>query len=80
MHQFQRKLVEFLTAALEQKPIKIIYVSDGCAAQYKNRKKILINLCHHIEDFGVQAEWTSSQLHTCEDGIAGSLKRLATKD
>ena len=81
VHQFQRKLVEFLTATFEQKPSKIIYVSDGCAAQYKNRKNF-INLCYHMEDFGVQAEWhffATSHGKSCADGIAGTLKRLATK-
>ena len=56
-------------------------MSDGCAAQYKNRKNF-INLCYHMEDFGVQAEWhffATSHGKTCADGIAGTLKRLATK-
>ena len=35
---------------------KIIYFSDGCAAQYKNRYSF-INLIHHYEDFGLKAEW-----------------------
>ena len=36
--------------------IKIIYFSDGCAAQYKNCTNFL-NLCHHPEDVGVSAVW-----------------------
>ena len=56
-------------------------VSDGCAAQYKNRKNF-INLCYHMEDFGVPAEWHFfATLHrkSAADGAAGTLKRLATK-
>ena len=81
VHQFQRKLIDFLTATFEQKPSKIIYVSDGCAAQYKNRKNF-INLCYHMDDFGVPAEWhffATSHGKTAADGVAGTLKRLATK-
>ena len=81
VHQFQRKLIDFLTATFEQKPSKIIYVSDGCAAQYKNRKNF-INLCYHMDDFSVPAEWhffATSHGKTAADGVAGTLKRLATK-
>ena len=57
------------------------YISDGCAAQYKNRKNF-INLCHHAEDFDVQAEWhffATSHGKTAADGVAGTIRRLATK-
>ena len=61
--------------------IKIHYFSDGCAAQYKNRFN-LINLCHHLEDFGIEAEWnffaTSHGKNAC-DGIGGTVKRYLTK-
>ena len=33
---------------------KIFYFSDGCAEQYKNRKNF-INLCHHQQDFYMDA-------------------------
>ena len=60
---------------------KIIYFSDGCAAQYKNCKKFL-NLCHHEEDFKTKAEWnfftTSHGKGPC-DGLGGTVKRLATR-
>ena len=59
----------------------MIYVSDGCSAQYKNKKNF-INLCPHMKDFGVQAEWhffATSHGKTAADGAAGTLKRLATK-
>ena len=34
----------------------IIYFTDGCAGQYKNRKKFY-NLCQHRSDFGLNARW-----------------------
>ena len=55
-----------------------MYFSDGCSAQYKNRK----NLCHHFVDFNVPAEchfFATSHGKTTADGVAGTLKRLATK-
>lgn len=56
---------------------KVIYFSDVCAAQYKNRKNFL-NLTHHQNDFGCQAKWhffaTSHGKGHC-DGVGGSLKR-----
>ena len=55
VHLYQKMLIKFLTKKTER-PQKIIYFSDGCAAQYKNRKNF-INLCHHEEDFGMPAEW-----------------------
>jgi hypothetical protein len=33
------------------------YFTDGCKAQYKNCKSFL-NLCYHLEDFGINAEWS----------------------
>lgn len=80
VHLFQKVLIEFLTKKIE-KPKKVIYFSDGCAAQYKNRKNF-INLCHHREDFGMPAEWhffaTSHGKGPC-DGIGGTVKRLAAR-
>eukprot|EP00731_Ephydatia_muelleri_P035604 Em0140g7a len=64
-----------------KRPQKIIYVSDGCAAQYKNCKHFL-NLCLHLVDFGVPAEWhffATSHGKSAGDGAGGTLKRLATK-
>ena len=50
---------------------KIIYFSDGAASQYKNYKS-LCNLCNHVYDFGVSADWnffgTSHGKNVC-DGI-----------
>ena len=60
---------------------KITYFSDGCAGQYKNCKNF-INLCYHLEDFGVPAEWhffaTSHGKGPC-DGVGGTVKRQAAK-
>lgn len=60
---------------------KVTYFSDGCAAQYKNRKNF-INLCHHKTDFGIDAEWhffaTSHGKNAC-DGIGGTVKRIVSK-
>jgi len=80
VHLFQRVLIEFLTNSVK-KPTKILYFSDGCAAQYKNRKNF-INLCYHEDDFGMPAEWhffaTSHGKGPC-DGVGGTVKRLAAR-
>ena len=78
VHLFQKNLVQFLQEKFS-KVDKILYFSDGSAAQYKNRKNI-VNLCYHKEDFWVQAEWyfyaTSHNKGQC-DGIGGTIKCLA---
>ena len=60
---------------------KLIYFTDGCAGQYKNRFNF-INLSFHKDDFGVTAEWnffaTSHGKNAC-DGIGGTLKRCVAK-
>ena len=81
VHLFQRKLVAFLTEQFGAKPKKIIYMSDGCAGQYKNCYNFT-NLCHHEEDFGIPAEWhffATSHGKSAADGIAGTVKRTASK-
>ena len=74
--------MEFLTQECGgKKPQKIMYMSDGCAAQYKNCKNFS-NLCYHFEDFGVKAEWyffATSHGKSAGDGAGGTLKRLVTK-
>ena len=79
VHLFQTKLMDFLKGKFETD--KIIYFSDGCAAQYKNCKNF-VNLCHHEEDFGLKSEWhffaTSHGKGPC-DGVGGSVKRLAAR-
>lgn len=80
VHLFQKVLLNFLAQRVN-KPKKIIYFSDGCAAQYKNRKNF-VNLCHHEQDFGMPAEWhffaTSHGKGPC-DGVGGTVKRLAAR-
>ena len=80
VHLFQKNLIQFLTDTFGKKPSKIIDVSDGYAAQYKNRKNF-INLCHHMEDFGVcrMAFFYNFTQQNAADGCAGTLQRLATK-
>ena len=80
VHLFQKVLIDFLSSNIA-KPRFIIYFSDGCAAQYKNKKNF-INLCHHEKDFGIAAEWhffaTSHGKGPC-DGVGGTVKRLAAR-
>ena len=80
VHPFQKKLIEFLTPTFQQKPSKIIYVSDGCAAQNKNRK-IYINLCYHMMTLVYRQSqfFATSHGKTAADRVSGTLKRLATK-
>lgn len=56
VYLFQKKFISFLKENFNQEVKKIIYFSDGCAGQYKNRK-YFINLTHHETDFGCKAEW-----------------------
>lgn len=60
---------------------KILYFSDGCSGQYKNRKN-LFNLCQHKKEFGIDAEWiffaTSHGKSSC-DGIGGTVKRVTAR-
>ncbi|MGH0172209.1 UNVERIFIED_CONTAM: hypothetical protein FKN15_006659 [Acipenser sinensis] len=74
-------LLRFLKNKFGRRPRKIYYFSDGCAGQYKNCKNVL-NICQHLEDFGMEAEWnffaTSHGKGPC-DGVRGTIKRMATK-
>ena len=80
VYQVQVILVQYIK---ENYPniVKLHYFSDGCSAQYKNYKNF-INLCHHKEDFGLDAEWvffaTSHGKSPC-DAIGGVVKRHITK-
>lgn len=60
---------------------KIIYVTDGAKQHYKNRFQMM-NLMHHFEDFGIEAEWhfhaTTHGKEAC-DGVEAILKREATR-
>ena len=77
---FQTRLVAFLKEKFGTIS-KMVYFSDGCAAQHKNCKNFL-NLCNHESDFGMPAEWhffaTSHGKGPC-DGIGGTVKCLATR-
>ena len=80
VYAFQKELIPLLQQrhpALQ----RIIYFSDGCAAQYKNCYNF-INLSFHEEDFGITAEWnffaTSHGKNAC-DGIGGTLKRCVSQ-
>jgi hypothetical protein len=81
VHTFQRHLMKFIKNTFESPLKKMVYFSDGSAAQYKNRK-YLQNITCHNEDFGVPAEWhffaTSHGKSAC-DGVGGTLKRLTAK-
>ena len=54
VYKIQTILVDYLK---ENLPIvdKIFYFSDSCAEQYENHKNC-INLCHHQQDFNMDAE------------------------
>ena len=80
VYQVQSEVVQYLKKELPH-VIDIEYFSDGCAGQYKNFKNIL-NLCHHVTDFGITARWsffaTSHEKSPC-DGIGGTVKRLVAR-
>ena len=80
VHLFQKHLIEYLKEKFGSL-LKVYYFSDGAASQYKNRENF-INLCHHVDDFGVPAEWhfsaTSHGKGAC-DGVGGTVKRLAAR-
>lgn len=79
VHVFLERFNIFLKSKLN--PTKIIYFTDGCAAQYKNRNNFY-NMTLHEHDFGVPADWhfyaTSHGKSAC-DGLGGTIKRLVTK-
>ena len=77
VYAFQECLIRLLKKRINLTSIH--YFSDGCSAQYKNKKNFL-NLVHHAEDFGVPAKWSFSATSHGKgpwDGLAGSAKREA---
>ena len=77
VYSFQKQLIELLKRTLDLK--KILYFSDGCAKQYKNKKNFL-NIAYHTKDFGIQASWAFSATSHGKgpwDGLAGAVKRQA---
>ena len=80
VYKVQKLLIEYLK---DNYPhiAKLFYFSDGCAGQYKSCNNF-INLCHHKNDFGLDAEWiffaTSHRKSPC-DGISGFVKRYVAE-
>lgn len=77
---FIKHYLQFLEENYEQRS-KVIYFSDGCGGQYKNKNNF-INVTYHQSDFKLQAEWhffATSHGKSASDGIGGTLKRLAAK-
>ena len=76
----QTLLVDYIKTRYEHLT-KLFYFSDGCADQHKNYKNF-VNLCHHKQDFNIDAEWvffaTSHGKSLC-DGIGGFVKRYVAK-
>lgn len=81
VHLFQKRVITFLKTHILPSIQKIYYFSDGSSAQYKNKKNF-VNLCHHKNDFGINAEWhffaTAHGKSAC-DGLGGTVKRLAAR-
>ena len=80
VYAFQKIVLAHLRQHLPQIK-KVIYFSDGAASQYKNYKNFT-NICYHLADFALQAEWhffaTSHGKNIC-DGIGGTTKRLSRR-
>ena len=55
---------------------KVLYFSDGSAAQYKKLKN-LINLIFHQSNFHIHAEFFCHHGKNACDGVGGTIKRLA---
>lgn len=76
----QEKTMAYIKEKLPQ-VTEVMYMTDGCAGQYKNCFSFL-NLCKHFEWYGIKASWcffaTSHGKSPC-DGIGGTIKREATK-
>lgn len=57
---------------------KIIYMSDGAPAQYKNKNNFA-NILHHKRDFGLDCEWhffATSHGKGPSDAVGGTVKRM----
>lgn len=78
VYAFQKKMLALLKYKFPELE-KIIYLSDGCAEQYKNKSNFKNVYCHE-KDFNIKAEWhifpTSHGKGPC-DGIGGNIKRMA---
>jgi hypothetical protein len=81
VHTFQQHPMKFIENTSVSPLKKMVYFSDGSAAQYKNRKNVQNITCHN-EEFGVPAErhiFTTSHGKSACDGVGGTLRRLAAK-
>lgn len=80
VYAVQKDIMAWLTQHYPQVR-KVHYFTDGCAAQYKNRKSFK-NLCEHKNDFSIDAEHsffaTSHGKSVC-DGLGGTVKRTLRK-
>lgn len=78
VYSFITKLNEYLKERFPHIE-EVLYLSDGCAEQYKNKSNFK-NVCCHQKDFGIKAEWhfwpTSHGKGPC-DGVGGTVKRRA---
>lgn len=78
--KIQDKTMQYIKQNLPE-VTEVMYMTDGCAQQYKNCQSFL-NLCKHEETHGIKATWcffaTSHGKSAC-DGIGGTVKREATK-
>ena len=82
---FVYKVIELLVTDLKAKMQCLSFIqffTDGCVAQYKNRKT-MFNLCQVEPEFNLKAEWnffaTSHRKSPC-DGIGGTVKRLTAAE
>lgn len=78
VHTFQKHVINDVKTTVP--PVsKIFYFIDRASSQYEKK---IINLFHHEEDFGHQAEWhlvaTSHRKNAC-DGVRGTTMREVTK-
>jgi hypothetical protein len=81
VHIFIKMLVQFIQHKCRF-VTKMYYFTDGAGSQYKNKYNFR-NLCHHIEDFGIPAEWNffaSCHGKGACDGIGGTVKRAASEE
>lgn len=81
VHLFHRNMIAFLRNKFKKMPNKVIYYSDGSAAQFKNKKNF-VNLCYHEADFECTAEWhffATSHGKGPSDALGGTVKREARR-
>lgn len=79
VHLYMSKVIAHMKVDLPFTIHKIIYFSDGCSGQYKNRYS-MGNVLRHRKEYGIDAEWhfhaTSHGKNKC-DAIGGIVKSVA---